>query len=66
MATIEVGGSPISLPRRSMSNWDVAVKQHDDAFGPHIVLQHGTDVLYIMPTDEEAQALLEFCKKVVS
>lgn len=61
MATVEVGGSPINLPRKAELQMEIWTKHEDYAFGPHFGLQHGTDMLYISPTHDEIIALQEFC-----
>lgn len=65
MASVEVGGVPINLPRRSESTWEIWTKHSDDAFGPHFGLQHGTEMLYVSPTYNEVRALFDLCKSIL-
>lgn len=64
MATIEIGGLTIQMPRRSQRKMEIWVKLSDDAFGPHFGLQREGEIMYVSPTYEEALALRELCDAI--
>lgn len=68
MATIEIGGVGVELPRRGNSEWYLQNRKEDTALGPVIILQKQGNpalIMFIQPTREEVNSLRDWCEHVI-
>lgn len=63
MAEVIVGNTSITLNRCNESTWDIGTSKPGDSLGPHIIIQKGTQILYVYPNEREVKDLKSWCEK---